>query len=64
MTSVIEGDMTYGDKYAYKSIHKPVYRGINHSYVDHNNYKPNSIGFWPQFTSTTTDLSTANTFSQ
>ena len=47
LSSVMEGNVNYGHSYSYKKMHKPVYRGINHQFINHDDYQPNSIGCWP-----------------
>ena len=64
LTTVLEGDKAFGKTYSYQQIHKPLYRGLYHKHFDREKYKPGVIGCWPQFTSTTTNMVTANTFSQ
>ena len=58
----VDGLVQNKDKW-YSQTHKPVFRGISSTHFDPNDYKQNSIGFWPCFTSTSTDIQVAEEFS-
>jgi hypothetical protein len=58
----VDGLVQNQDKW-YGQTHKPVFRGISSTHFDPGEYKPNSIGFWPCFTSTSTDIQVAEYFS-
>jgi hypothetical protein len=44
-----------GDKFKYNKNEK-VYRGVNQNYITIENYKPNSVHYWPTLTSTSKSL--------
>ena len=46
----------------YSQTHKPVFRGVSSTHFDPKDYKTNSIGFWPCFTSTSTEIQVAGHF--
>ena len=47
---------------SYNTVHLPVYRGVNTKFINIDDYKPGTIGFWPGFTSTTEDYEVAKLF--
>ena len=47
---------TYGMNLRYQTYHLPVYRGVSAQYIKDSDYTQNSIGFWPTFSSTTSEL--------
>ena len=44
--------------------HLPVYRGISGQRIKDSDYLPNSIGYWPTFSSTTTDKNVGISFAK
>ena len=40
-------------------MHKPVWRGINSNFVNLDDYKPGTIGYFPGFTSTSKEKDVA-----
>jgi hypothetical protein len=53
-----------GKDYAYKELLKPVYRGVPSIFVNMDDYRLGSIGYWPCLTSTSKLISTALNFSK
>jgi len=51
--TIVQGIQKYGPKLSYKMTHLPVYRGIPSKFVRDADYKTNSIGYWPTYSSTT-----------
>ena len=52
LTACIEGLSKFYTQCGYQTFHLPVYRGIDPSNVNIDDYPINSILTWPQFTST------------
>ena len=54
-TTLIEGLNAHGPERKYQAYHKPVYRGVSAEFIKETDYIQGSIGFWPTFSSTSTD---------
>lgn len=54
----------YGAKYNYKTTKLPIFRGVNPNNGKLDDYRLNSIGTWPVFTSCTTTKDVALQFSR
>ena len=52
--SMLNLQLEHGDNYKYKN--EKVYRGVNQNYITIENYKPNSVHYWPTLTSTSKSL--------
>ena len=64
MNIILENQNKFGHLYSVQAVHLPVYRGLNPTGFKHEDYQPKSIGYWPQFTSTTKCIDTAKGFSR
>ena len=63
MSTVVDGLVSFSKEVSYKLIHRPIWRGISSQYVNFDDYKPNTIGIWPSFTSCTSEHQMAYDFS-
>ena len=64
MNIIIQNQNKFGHLYSLQAVHLPVYRGLNPNGFKYSDYEPQSIGYWPQFTSTTKNMNTAKGFSR